>query len=74
MIEVGRHVARIGKCKSDFKILTGKIRLERHRRRWEENISSDLKEAGTNIKIWMIRLSIRNWRALVNSALNPGVS
>ena len=46
------HVARMEKGRSSFKILTGKPtgkrRLGRPRRRWEDNIRMDLEEIGIN--------------------------
>ena len=50
------YVARI-EGKSAFKILTGtptgKILLGRPRRRWEGNITMDLKEIGINTRNWV---------------------
>ena len=52
-----------------FKILTGKPtgkrRLGRPRRRWEDNIRMDLEEIGISAGNW-----VDYWRALVNAALN----
>ena len=58
-----------------FKILTGKPtgkrRLGRHRRRWEENIGMALKEICINTWNWADSgLDKDYWRALVNAALN----
>ena len=51
------HVARMEEGKSAFKILTGKSTgkrpLGRSRRRWEDNISMDLKEIGINTRNWV---------------------
>ena len=44
-----------------FKVLTGKPTrrpLGKPRRRWEDNISMDLKEIGINTRIGLIRLRI----------------
>ena len=54
------HVARMEEGRSAFKILTGKptgkIPLERPRRRWEDKIRMDLKEFGL---IWLrLRIGI----------------
>jgi hypothetical protein len=47
-----RHVAKIAEVMSVFKILTsiptGKRKLERPWRRWEDNIKMDFKEIGVN--------------------------
>jgi hypothetical protein len=69
------HVARMEEGRSSFKILTGtpakKRPLERSRRRWEDNIRSDLKEIGINRRNWFDSTKDRDyWRALVNAALN----
>ena len=54
---MGRHVARIEKGKSAFKILTGKPTekrpLGRPRCRWEDNIRMDLEEMGINADNWV---------------------
>ena len=73
------HVARIEEAKSSFKILvgkpTGKRPLERPRRRWEDNITMDLKEIGINTRNWVGWAQDRDYRrALVNAALNLRVS
>ena len=48
------HVARMEEDRSAFKILTGspsgKRRLGRPRRRWEDNIRMDFKEMGINTR------------------------
>ena len=67
-----RHVARMEEGRSAFKVLTGKPtgkrRLRRPRRRWEDNIRMDLEELGIN---GVDSAQDRNyWRALVNAALN----
>ena len=51
------HVARMEKGRSGFKILTGKRtgkrRLGRPRRRWEDNIRMELKEIDINMRNWV---------------------
>ena len=65
------HVARMDECRSAFKILTGKRPLERSIRRWEENITMDLKEIGINTRNWFDSTQDRdNWRALANAVSN----
>ena len=48
------HVAKMEESRSAFKILTGKPTgkrpLGRPRRRWEDNIRTDLKEIGINTR------------------------
>ena len=58
---------------SPFKILTGtptrKIPLERPRHRWEDNIRTDLKEIGINMRNWVDLAKDRDyWKVLVNVA------
>ena len=65
--------------RSAFKLLTGtpagKIPLGRPGRRWEDNIRIDLKEIGISTRNWVDVAQDRDyWRALVNAALNLGVS
>ena len=69
------HVARMEEGRSVFKILTGKPtgkrRLGRPRRRWEDNIRMDLEEICINAGNWVDSAQDRDyWRALVNAALN----
>ena len=66
------HVARIEEGRGAFKILTdkptGKRRLVRPRRRWEDNIRMDHEEICIN---WVDSSQDRDyWRALVNAALD----
>ena len=73
------HVARMEESRSAFKILTGKPtgkrRLGRPRRRWEDNIRMDLEEIGINAGNWVDSAQDRDyWRALVNAALNLRVA
>ena len=70
------HVARMEEVRSrpTFKILTGKPTgkrpLGRHRRRWEDDIRTDLEEIGINADNWVDSAQDRDyWRALVNAAL-----
>ena len=73
------HVARMGGGgRSAFKILAGKPigkrPLGRPWRRWEDNIRMDLEEVGIYAGNWVDSVQDRNWRALVNAALNLRVS
>ena len=46
---------------------TGKRPLGRPRRRWEDNIRTDLKEIGINTRNWVALAQDRDyWGALVN--------
>jgi hypothetical protein len=62
MILVG-HVARIGELGSACNILVGKPEgkrlIRRHKRRWEDNIRTDLREIGLKIWIGCIWLKMR---------------
>jgi hypothetical protein len=63
------HVACMGKMRNAYKILVGKTEgkrpLERDRRRWEDNIETDLKEP--RIGGWIYLFEDRDrWRVLVN--------
>ena len=49
----------------------GKRPLGRARRRWEDNIRTDLKERGINTRNWVDSPQDRDyWRAVVNVTLN----
>ena len=69
------HVARMKVGRVAFKILTGtpagKRPLGRPRRRWVDNIRTDLKEIGIKMRNLVDSTQDRDyWRALVNMALN----
>ena len=62
-----------------FKILTNEPKrkgpLNKSRRRWEDNITTDLKEICVNTRNWVDSAQDRNyWRALENATLNLRVS
>jgi hypothetical protein len=64
-----------GEKRNAYRLLVGKPegkrRLERPRRRWEDNIRMDLGEFGWDVMDWVGLAQDRNrWRALVNSVLN----
>ena len=61
--------------RSAFNILTGKPtgkkRLRRPRRRWEDNIRMNLKEIGIHTRNWVNSARDRDyWIALVNATFN----
>jgi hypothetical protein len=72
------HVARMGEKRNAYRLLVGKPEgkrpLGRPRRRWVDNISMDLGEAGCGGVDWTGLAQDRDSRrALVNSVLNPRV-
>jgi len=49
----------------------GKRPLERHRRRWEDNIKIDVQEVGCGGMDWIeLAQDTDTWRALVNAVMN----
>jgi hypothetical protein len=69
------HVPRIGKKSNAYWILVRKLEgnrsLGRPRRRWENNITMDLREIGWGGMDWMYLAEVRDqWRALVNTVMN----
>jgi hypothetical protein len=49
----------------------GRRPLERHRRRWEDNIKMDLQEMGCGVIDWFELAQDRDkWRALLNAVMN----
>ena len=52
----------------------GKRQLGRPRRRWDDNIKTDLQEMGGGCGEWMELAQDRDrWRALVSAVMNFGV-
>ena len=52
----------------------GKRTLGRPRRRWEDNIKTDLQEVGGGCGDWMELAQVRDrWRAVVSTVMNLGV-
>jgi hypothetical protein len=69
------HVARMGKKKNMYRLLTGKPEgkrpLGRPRCRWIDKIKMDLLEIGLGGVDWIGLAQDRyRWRALVNSVMN----
>ena len=65
---------RMGEGRGVHRILVGKPEGKRPpgrpRRRWEDNIETDLKELG-EVRDWMELAQNRNgWRTLVNTVMN----
>jgi hypothetical protein len=68
----------MGEGRSVYRVLVGKPegkrQLGRPRRRWEDNIKTDLREIGIDGAnwIWLARDRVQ-WRAFVNTVMNIGV-
>jgi transcription termination factor 2 len=72
------HVARMGENRNAYRILVGKSEgkrpLGRPRRRWVDNIQMDLREIGWDGMDWIDLAQDRDqWRALLNTVMNPRV-
>ena len=72
------HVARMGEGRSVHRVLVGELEgkrpLGRPRRRWEDNIKTDLQEIGGGCGDWMELAQDRDrWRALVSTVMNRRV-
>jgi hypothetical protein len=69
------HVALMGEKRNSYRLLVGKPEgrrpLGRPRRRWVNNIRTNIVEVGWGDVDWIGLAQDKNrWRALVNSALN----
>jgi len=72
------HVARMGEETGVYRVLLGKPEgrrpLRRPRRRWVDNIRTDLQEVGCG---YMDRIGVAQdrdrWRTLVSAVMNLGV-
>ena len=69
------HLARMGKDRGVYRVLVGKPEgkrtLGRPRRRWEDNIKTDLQDVGRGRGDWMELAQDRDgWRALVGTVRN----
>jgi hypothetical protein len=68
-------VARLGEDRDVHRVLVGKpegkTALGRPRRRWEDNIKTDLQEIGVWCGDWIVSAQDRDrWRALVSTVKN----
>jgi transcription termination factor 2 len=69
------HVARMEEKRNAYRILLGKSegkrQLRRPRRRWVDNIKTDLREIGWEGTDWIDLAEDRDqWRPLVNTVMN----
>ena len=69
------HVARMGERRVVYRVLVrkpeGRRPLGRPRRRWEDNIKTDLREVGCGGVDWNdLAQETDRWRALVNAVMN----
>jgi len=72
------HVARMGDERGVYRVLLGKPegrrQLGRPRRRWVDNIRTDLQEVGSGYMDWIGLVQDRDsWRTLVSAVMNLGV-
>jgi hypothetical protein len=69
------HVAGMGERRGAYRVLVakreGRTPLVRPRRRWEDNIKTDLWEVGCGCLDWIGLAQDRDsWRALVSAVMN----
>ena len=74
-IRWAEHVARMGERRGIYRVLVGKPEgkkpLRRIRRRWEDNIKTNIQEMGCGVMGWIELAQDRDWwRALVNAVMN----
>jgi hypothetical protein len=72
------HITRMGEGRGVCRVFVGKPErkrlLGRPRRRWEDNIKTDLQEVGCGDMDWIELAQDRNrWWALVNAVMNVRV-
>jgi hypothetical protein len=68
------HVARMGEKRGAYRILVGRPEgrrpLGRPRRRWEDNIKTDLEEVGWGMNWIELAMDRDRWWAVVNAVMN----
>jgi len=69
------HMARMGKGRGVYRVLVGKPEgrrpLGRPRRRWVDNVRTDLQEVGCGYMDWIGLAQDRDsWRTLVSAVMN----
>ena len=69
------HVARMGKKRGVYRVLVGKPEgrraLGRPKRRWVDNIRTELQEVGCGYMVWIGLAQDRDrWRTLVSAVMN----
>jgi len=69
------HVARVGEERGLYRVLVGKPEgkrpLGRPRRRWVDNIRTDLQKVGCGCMDWIGLVQDRDrWRTLVSAVMN----
>ena len=74
-VKAAGHVARMGEEKGLYRVLVGKPEgkrpLRRPRRRWVDNIRTDLQEVGCGYMDWIGPAQDRDsWRTLVRAVMN----
>ena len=72
------QVARLGERRGVYKVFVGKSEekrpLGRQKRRWEDNIKTDLQEVGCGGVKWIELAQDRDrWQALVTAVMKPWV-
>jgi len=72
------RVARMGEERGVHRVLVGKHEgkrpMGRTRRRWEDNIKTDLQEVGGGFEDWVELAQDKDrWRTLVSKVMNLGV-
>ena len=73
------HVARMGEERVVYRVLVGKPEgrrpLGRPRRRWVDNIRTDLQEVGCGYMDWIgLAQDIDRWRKVVSAVMNLRVT
>jgi hypothetical protein len=69
------HVARMGEERGVYRVLVGKPEGRRPRRRWVDNIRTDLQEVGCGYMDWIgLAQDTDSWRTLVSVVMNLWVT